>query len=208
MPTTPILNLPYPTGADSADVPRDIQALATAIDPLGHVPPGFMGMWPSGGAPPTGYLVCNGQQVPAATNPGLAALLGQVGGNVTLPDMRDLFPVGAGASYAVGATGGANSVTLSVAQMPSHNHTGLTGARDRSQAHVHSVGSGGQLFVLDIGGGLWTSGAGNRQGAGAPVQADSVDPPDHLHTITSQGGNGAHENRPPYRALQFIIRAG
>lgn len=32
MPTTPKLALPYPTLSDSADVPRDIQALATKID--------------------------------------------------------------------------------------------------------------------------------------------------------------------------------
>jgi hypothetical protein len=32
MPTTPVLALPYPAASDTADVPRDIQALATKLD--------------------------------------------------------------------------------------------------------------------------------------------------------------------------------
>jgi hypothetical protein len=34
MPTTPIRGLPYPVPADTADVPRDIKALAETLDPL------------------------------------------------------------------------------------------------------------------------------------------------------------------------------
>lgn len=36
--------------------------------------------------------------------------------------LADRFVVGAGSSYGVGNTGGTNSVTLTVAQLPSHNH--------------------------------------------------------------------------------------
>lgn len=39
MPTTPTFALPYPTLSDTADVPRDIQALATRLDGLALVPP-------------------------------------------------------------------------------------------------------------------------------------------------------------------------
>jgi hypothetical protein len=39
MPTTPVFALPYPVASDTADVPRDIQALAVKLDGLALVPP-------------------------------------------------------------------------------------------------------------------------------------------------------------------------
>jgi microcystin-dependent protein len=200
--TTPILGLPYPTADDTVDVPRDVQALAAAIDPLGTVPVGAMTMWPSG-VSPSGWLLCQGQQVDAATYPKLDAVLGSSAGKITLPDMRDVFPVGAGATMPLGQRGGAAAVALSVAQLPSHNHTGLTGARDRSQSHAHSIN--GLWMAAEVPGMAYPPG-----GSGitpSPITVAANDAPDHLHTIPAQGGNGAHENRPPYAALNFIIRA-
>lgn len=43
--------------------------------------------------------------------------------NITTLNLFDKFLVGAGGTYAVGDTGGANSVTLDLTQIPSHNHT-------------------------------------------------------------------------------------
>lgn len=40
MPNTPVYALPYPTLSDTADVPRDIQALATKLDGLSGLAPG------------------------------------------------------------------------------------------------------------------------------------------------------------------------
>src|SRR5690606_9453998 len=51
------------------------------------------------------------------------------------PDLRDLFIVGAGREYAVGATGGAKEVTLTTAQMPKHSHTGSTNS---AGSHTHT----------------------------------------------------------------------
>jgi hypothetical protein len=39
MPATPVFALPYPSLSDTADVPRDIQALAVRLDGLSLVPP-------------------------------------------------------------------------------------------------------------------------------------------------------------------------
>ena len=46
-------------------------------------------------------------------------------GNSNTPDLRNRFVVGAGTggNYSPGDTGGANSVTLTVDQIPSHSHT-------------------------------------------------------------------------------------
>ena len=52
---------------------------------------------------PTGFVLCDG--------------------NNSTPDLRDRFIVGAGSAYSPGDTGGANSVTLTVNQIPPHTHT-------------------------------------------------------------------------------------
>ena len=53
---------------------------------------------------------------------------------VTIPDLTDRFIVQAGMSYQEGSTGGADTVTLTVNQIPSHNHGGSTGS---DGAHQH-----------------------------------------------------------------------
>lgn len=213
---TPTLQLPYPLPDDTVDVPRDVKALADALDPLGTVPVGAFMLWPTAIAP-LNWLLMVGQQVDAALYPKLATLLGQSGGLVTIPDMRDFFPVGAGASP-LGATGGAASVKLTGAQSGErgHNHSGLTGARDRAQVHSHTggtqavfMGSGGENLI-----GYLMTAQGSPYGVknqAAGLTADNADVPDHLHTIAMQAArdaDAAHENRPPFRAVNFIMRAG
>ena len=68
------------------------------------VPSGAIMMW-SGATSniPSGFVLCDG------TN--------------STPDLRDRFVVGAGSSYAVGATGGNSSTTLSSANLPAHSHS-------------------------------------------------------------------------------------
>jgi len=78
---------------------------------------------------PVGWLTCDGSAVSRTTYAGLFSVIGTAFGvgdgsaTFNLPDMRDRFPVGAGTTYAVGATGGAATVTLSSGNLPSHTHT-------------------------------------------------------------------------------------
>jgi microcystin-dependent protein len=140
---TPILGLPYPTSADTADVPRDIKALADAVDPLGVVPVGALMLWPTAAAP-AAWLLCDGHQVLAADYPKLAAVLGSAGGQITLPNFTDRFPVGPGASPVLGSGGNASNV-LGVNQLPAHNHP-VT-----DPGHTHGVGqAGGHGHSLNI----------------------------------------------------------
>ena len=128
------------------------------ISGTGTVPIGAIIMW-SGTNVPDGWALCNGQ-----------------GGT---PDLRDRFIVGAGSSYGVGSTGGANTVALSSSQIPSHAHNysfriaGLAGAVSEKYHQFYYVNEGG--------------GTGSR-------------------TTNAAGGGQAHENRPPYYALAFIMR--
>jgi microcystin-dependent protein len=101
------------------------------------------------------------------------------GATFTATDLRDRFIVGAGSSYAVGATGGAATVTLTANEMPSHTH-GMT-----LQAYGANVGysqNHGWAEDEQSSGRVWTN------------------------TTTATGGGGAHENRPPYYALCFLYK--
>ncbi len=107
------------------------------------------------------------------------------------PDLRDRFVVGAGSAYALSATGGANTVALTTNEMPSHGHS------VSDPGHTHGVftpgGSGTALASSAIAAGY----GGNH----AIIQTGYTGV-----GINGAGGNAAHENRPPYYALYYIMR--
>ena len=166
-------------------------------------PRGGIIMW-SGTNPPSGWALCNG-------------------GNGT-PDLRGRFiisydnrssttPRVAGnndINYgAIGNVGGSTSVSLSPAEMPAHSHTGIT---DPSGDHTHSasfsaqyIGARGKTVGRNSGGG--EDGADDEERTlSATVETDGSG--DHTHTFTtsSTGSGNAHENRPPYYVLAFIMK--
>jgi microcystin-dependent protein len=81
---------------------------------------------------PRGWAFCNGQVLPIAQNTALFSLLGTTyGGNgqttFALPDLRGRVPNGSGqgpglSNYDLGQVGGTETDTLTVNQMPAHNH--------------------------------------------------------------------------------------
>jgi hypothetical protein len=100
----------------------------------GNASPSWAAPFPSGGiimwsgsiaSIPSGWLLCNGSS--------------------GTPDLRDRFVVGAGSTYAVNATGGATTVTLSTVNLPSHTHSisasGTTSATNID--HLHSIAGSG-----------------------------------------------------------------
>lgn len=128
-----------------------------------------------------------------------------------------------GDTYAAGATGGEARVTLSVAEMPSHNHGGATGTQ--SANHIHSgatASAGAHTHTTDVGRALnGSNGTGgvvgtstaaivNRtsdsQGAHTHTFTTGSNSADHTHAVSFQGGGGAHENRMPYLAVYFWQR--
>ena len=145
----------------------------------------------TGSTAPSGWAICNGQ-------------------NGT-PDLRNRFIVGAGNSYNVGVTGGFDSVSLSESQIPSHTHS-FSGSSSHSHGindpgHTHTMNFN-QGNIISSGGafGLKDSGTANRintNTTGISVNSQSV-------TISGNtggtGGGQAHENRPPYYALMFIMK--
>ena len=110
---------------------------------------------------PTGFTLCDG--------------------NNNTPDLRGRFVVGhhpSNGDYDVNDTGGAENVTLSIAQMPNHKHDTTVDNSD--------------LFPAT---GQKTIGFGGAGGYPATT-----------FTMSTTGGGGAHENRPPYYALCYIMK--
>lgn len=157
------------------------------------------------------------------TNPGTF-----LGGTWTqIAEGRTLIGVGTlgGDTYAAGATGGAASVSLTIGQMPAHDHGGVTGVQSADHTHSGTVSSaGGHTHATNIN--QWAEG-GTSTGtyqttnaattAGAEIQIDSAgghthtitldnSSASHAHAVTTQGGGGAHENRMPYLAVYFWQR--
>lgn len=135
--------------------------------PIHKIPTGVILMW-SGTASniPSGWALCNGS-------------------NGT-PDLRDRFIVGAGNSYAVGATGGEASHTLTVNEMPTHNHS-----------FYYRTSSGANGYAL----GLNTGSSSSDY-----VTPHSTKVTTNKSLVKNEGGGAAHENRPPYYALCYIMK--
>ena len=125
--------------------------------PAVDLPPGMLAPYAGGAAPP-GWLLCDGALVSRAAYPGLFAAIGTTygagDGSTTfgLPDLRGRVIVGTGAGDGLtdrsrGATGGAETVALSLAQAPSHSHTvnshshgGATGGHSADHSHSGTTG--------------------------------------------------------------------
>jgi len=133
-------------------------------------------------------------------------------GNNSTPDLRDKFVVGAGSTYAVGATGGSPDAVLL-----NHTHTGTTGA-----AGSHTHGAWSNTAALSASSYTWGSTGSFSVGATNAVSSAYTDTltqagvqalstaPDHTHTFTTANAgttNGAGANLPPYYALCYIMKA-
>jgi len=126
------------------------------------VPSGCILIWSgAANAIPSGFVLCNGSN--------------------STPDLRGKFVVGYhdnNNDYDVGDTGGAETVTLTTAQIPSHKHT-----TNIDGGHV-IPGNGGSSFPY----------------GGAGTYSSTV------FSMNNTGGGGAHENRPPFYALCYIMK--
>ena len=158
------------------------------------VPSGGIIMWSGAiGAIPSGWYLCDG------TN--------------GTPNLQNRFVVGAGDSYAVGDTGGADSVTLSSTQIPSHTHS-FSGTTSSNGSHNHGAGfaydvSAEAMYGTKSGPSVSRSNNSAVETKSGQVVTETAGA--HTHTIsgtTGAAGSGAsHENRPPYYALAYIMKA-
>ena len=139
-----------------------------------------------GTIPVGGIIMWSGSSVPD----GWALCNGQTANGVRTPDLRNRFIVGSGGEYSLGATGGAKEVTLTEAQMPSHRHW-YTGDDMLGNARASEYGSS-----------IWSE---SRVVGGYDASSTSSGDA-RVWKTSATGGGHAHENRPPYYALAFIMR--
>jgi microcystin-dependent protein len=90
-------------------------------------------------------------------------------------------PFSVGDAITAGSLGGETAHTLTVGEMPAHDHGGATG---NPTTHPSTADQTGQD----------ESAAGS--GRNVPQFATDKTLPDHVHTIPSQGGSAAHNNTP------------
>jgi microcystin-dependent protein len=162
------------------------------------VPSGTICIWHGSAATiPTGWALCDGS-------------------NGT-PDLRSRFVYGAGGDtdtksswgtgwnnivghWPYGWTGGSEQEVMSIAEMPSHNHTGTT---DYSGAHVHN-------FYTTAGGGpfnRWViQTAWDSDGASSNYYIENGGAHSHSLLINGAGGNAPHNLLPPFMTLCYIMK--
>ncbi|MGA7341981.1 MAG: tail fiber protein [Terracidiphilus sp.] len=143
---------------------------------------------------PVGWAVCNGAQQSISENPTLFNLIGTTyGGNgqttYNLPDLQGRIPIHQGSNgvsnYVIGATGGVETVTISLNQYPAHTHQ-LLGSGTAASSNIptnNTLGNGVSAYTTT-----------------APEIAMN-----NAAIGFSGGGNQPHGNLQPFLVLNWVI---
>lgn len=187
-------------GIDPAGSEATVAARLTEIE-LGRLPIGAIIMW--GGLYsniPSGFNICDG--------------------NNGTPNLQDRFICATSGSENPGTTGGSHAVSLAIANLPSHNHSGSSSSNGGHSHTTDSQGIHNHAIKTDTTFSTGVTRAGPRQGAssewsgGDPVQSSgnhwhtcsSVGNHSHTITVGFTGSGTAFNNRPLYYELCFIQR--
>lgn len=163
-------------------------------DPVGSI-------WPYAGDPTAlapNALNCDGASYATTDYPALFGVIGYnyggAGSSFNVPDLRARFPAGAGGALlgtpvTLGAVGGAQSHSQTVAELASHTHT------DSGHSHTEGIAAPNVTTI----------------GPGAPeptaIPAAGVTGVGFA-SITNTGGGAAMPTVPPYQGVGYIILTG
>ena len=134
-----------------------------------------------------GFLECDGRAVSRTTWASLFAKIGTTYGagdgstTFNLPDYSNRVPIGVSSSISLGKTGGEATHTLTVEEMPSHNHD-FRGVNT-------GIGANGHMGVY-------------------PARINQDTEPNWTgNFIMNTGGSQAHNNMQPYIGQRYLIKA-
>jgi len=168
----------------------------------------------AGSVVPDGWLLCDGSAVSRTQYARLFQVIGTTYGagdgstTFNLPNLKGRVPVGLDTAQSefdtLGKTGGVKSVTLTVSQMPAHDHyTVIYTTTDGNHSHSYSNANWYEVSYLS-GSQSYTfcSSAGSYYSTSTSLN--------HSHTVsgttTNTGGGQAHNNLQPYLVVNFIIK--
>ena len=151
----------------------------------------------AGNFAPNGWMFCEGQTLPISENDALFTLIGTTYGGdgqetFNLPNLASRVPIHMGTgpdgtTYQIGEMAGTEQETLSVQQIPSHNHP----------------------FTASTAAGTVNSPANDKVIAASPSVKifinDSADNTLNPASITPAGGSQPHENTQPFLCINFIM---
>jgi len=147
----------------------------------------------AGNFAPAGWMFCEGQLLPISEYETLFNLIGTTYGGdgqstFALPDLRGRIPLHFGNGFTLAETGGVETITLTVNQIPSHTHPLL--------------GSTSGAASTDP-----TGNVGARVTAPAVFPYGTDNPVSNLspQSVSSVGGSQPHNNFQPYLCVNFII---
>ncbi len=151
----------------------------------------------AGNFAPRGWAFCDGQLLAVSQNDALFSLLGTIYGGdgrttFGLPDLRGRIPIHAGhgpglSERRLGAKSGAETVTLTVNQMPSHTHT-----MQASTGAATETSPANNVTASDLAADLYFT---------APPAVDAM----ALSAISHVGGSRSHTNLMPFLCVHFIV---
>ncbi len=177
----------------------------------------------AGATAPTGWLLCDGTAVSRATYAALFTLIGTAYGagdgttTFNLPNLKGRVPVGRDAAQTefdvLGETGGAKTHSLSVSQLPAHQHGidhdhasfTITGGTHNHTFQNADNSPYNVINMADAAGLLVTSYTATNVG-GDGGHSHTVDVPAFTGTSALVGTGDAHNILQPYLVVNYIIK--
>ncbi len=140
---------------------------------------------------PAGWMFCEGQLLPISEYETLFNLIGTTYGGdgqstFALPDLRGRLPLHFGNGFTLAEQGGAETVTLTVSQIPAHTHPFLASTNNASVANA-----GGNVLA--------------QTPTYTPYIAAPPNSPLSANSSLTTGGSQPHNNFQPYLCVDFII---
>jgi microcystin-dependent protein len=155
----------------------------------------------AGNFAPAGWMFCQGQLLPISEYETLFNLIGTTYGGdgqstFALPDLQSRVPIHMGNGFTLAETGGVETVTLTVNQIPAHSHTATSSTAGGTNAApasstiladqvVTGAPSGGTVFAY-------------KPSGGTQVAMPAA-------TVAATGGSQPHENVQPILVINYIL---